>query len=189
MSFYWLRALWYSGLWHPMLVQIIPFFKCTYLPPRPLPAVIYLNRIIKWRRGRSKPAPVCPHLTRIPAVLLVKATFECVGFSEAFNPRGICISPVYPPTPTTLLPPSLTETHRGAGERRPSAEWRVKASHIPPALVSPHDLGSAMSSPVTLPYINLGRREIEKKRKVFKIIDGKTRNCRAVRNDSAVKRM
>lgn len=25
-SFYGLRALWYLGLWHPMLVQIIPFY-------------------------------------------------------------------------------------------------------------------------------------------------------------------
>lgn len=38
-SFYGLRALWYLGLWHPMLVQIIPFlfcfFLCTHLTPRP----------------------------------------------------------------------------------------------------------------------------------------------------------
>ncbi len=102
-------------------------------------------------------------------MLLAKVTFECVGFSEAFNPRGICISPVYPPTPTTLLPPSLTETHRARGERGPSAEWRIKASHIPPALVSPHNLGSAMSSPVTLPYINLEKRQTEEQKREMKI--------------------
>lgn len=28
-SFYRLRALWYLGLWHPMLVQIIPLYVPT----------------------------------------------------------------------------------------------------------------------------------------------------------------
>lgn len=97
-----------------MLVQIIPL--CTFhpLPPSQSSSI---TRIIQSRRGRSNSAPFCPHLPRIPAVFLAKVTFECVGFSEAFNLRGICISAVYPPTPTTLLPPSLTETNRARGEK------------------------------------------------------------------------
>lgn len=131
---YGLRALWCLGLWHPMLVQIIPFYVpiCHPSPP-PLPAVTYLNRIIKSRRGGRRSKPASPHPGSLRCCWR-KSLFEWVGFSEAFNPRGICISPVYPPTPTTLLPPSppsLRETHRARGERGPSAEWRVKASHVP----------------------------------------------------------
>lgn len=71
------------------------------------------------------------------------------------------------PSHTHHPPPTLPHRDtQGVGEREPSAEWRIKASHIPPALVSPHNLGSAMSSPVTLPYINLDRRQIEKRDEV-----------------------
>ena len=64
------------------------------------------------------------------------------------------------PSHTHHPPPTLPHRDtQGAGGQGPSAEWRIKASLIPPALVSSHNLGSAMSSPVTLPYINLQTRK------------------------------
>ncbi|TNN80587.1 hypothetical protein EYF80_009093 [Liparis tanakae] len=71
------------------------------------------------------------------------------------------------PSHTHHPPPTLPQrdTHRVPGEKE--AIRRVeghKASHVPPALVSPHNLGSAMSSPVTLPYNNLGEDRKREKR-------------------------
>lgn len=73
------------------------------------------------------------------------------------------------PSHTHHPPPTLPHRDtQGAGGKGPSAEWRIKASLIPPALVSSHNLGSAMGSPVTLPYINLQRRQKRNKEKVLK---------------------
>lgn len=57
-----------------------------------------------------------------------KIASECEA-GRRFYLRGMCISPVYPPTPTTLLPPSLMETN--SGERRTSAPRRSEAC-VPP---------------------------------------------------------
>lgn len=150
-----------------MLVHIFPsfFFNVPNWHPPPLLAATLLNRIIKSRRGGQSQPLFLSSSNRGSLRCCLRKSLLSVGFSEAFNPRGICISPVYPPTPTTLLPPSLTETHRAWGGKGPSAEWRIKGSHIPPALVSSQNLGSAMSSPVTLPYINLEKRQREERRK------------------------
>lgn len=66
------------------------------------------------------------------------------------------MTPFYPPSATALTPPSLPQRQtgrRGKGGRQQTGGFG--ASRIPPARVSPHDSGSAMSSPVTLPFMNL----------------------------------
>lgn len=146
-----------------MLVQIIPFL-CTYLthpPPPPLPAITYLNRIIKTRRGGSKTAPIfvlaylgylrcCWRKSLLSVLDFVRRLIREVYVYSQFT---------LPHPPPSSHPPS--ETHSAQGESGPSAEWRIEACHIPPAPVSLHCLGSAVSSPVTLPYNNLGRRQAE----------------------------
>lgn len=80
----------------------------------------------------------------------------CVA-GGAFNLRGKCISPGYPPTPTTLLPPSLMEMN-GARRKEDVRSMEARGSPCPSSTSSSCDLGSAMSSPVTLPFINLRKK-------------------------------
>lgn len=45
--------------------------------------------------------------------------------------------------------------------------WRLEARHVPPVRVPPCDLGSAMSSPVTLPFINLRKKNRRTQKRHF----------------------
>lgn len=80
-----------------------------------------------------------------------------------FHPRGMFIFPVYPPTPTTLLPPFPQRHTARRGWKWAVCRASAKASRVPPAPVSLSPLPGQCGEfpPVTLPYNNLGRRQKE----------------------------
>lgn len=84
--------------------------------------------------GGSTLPRLCPRLLQIPALVLVKITSECVA-GKRFYWRGMCISPVYPPTPTTLFPPSLMETN-SAQRKEDICATEVRGSSCPSSLSS-----------------------------------------------------
>lgn len=135
--------------WHSLLVHIIPLCVPIWNPP----SRTCLNRIIK-TEGRSKTARFDLAYPWILALLLTKVTFEYVEICEVFNLRGISIFHVYPPIPTTLLPPSLRDTARRVKVDRPLIGESKPVTLL--QLVSLHYLSSVACSPVSLPYNNLG---------------------------------
>lgn len=117
-----------------MLFQIIPFcfvFKSVPICHPPSPPSRHLcqtNLKIKnkkeekkkYRGGGEVELGLRFALTYLESLRCCwrKVTFEHFGFSEAFYPRGMCISPVYPPH-THHPPPTLPQRDKqgnGGGE-------------------------------------------------------------------------
>lgn len=100
-----------------------------YVPTTPQPSPLSQHFTDQNMRERSNTDPMFS-LPTPGSQQLVKATTY-----EAFNLRGMRIFPVYPPLPTTLLPPSLRETaRRGKVGHLPSGESKpVTVSAFPPS--------------------------------------------------------
>lgn len=131
-----------------------------YLSDSPFPPSHHFTEWSK-RKGEVKDSPYFfPRLPKHTCVAVGESLLSVLDFVRHLIREVYVYSQfTLPYPPPSSHPPS--ERHGAQGDSGPSAEWRIKASHIPPALISLHHLGSAVSSPVTLPYNNLEGREIK----------------------------